>query len=177
MKKGENLLLKVKELKSTQVGDYGSKYAASELVTEKWAKAKSTYMITLKLVRVVFKDDIDVMVKVKATGQRRRSLSGWLSDAEIFYTNLLNTPVAVEKLQRYGYTSERLQSEFDAVKEVGQLHSRRLNETGEAQQATVERDKAFDELCNWYSDFRAIARIALYDKPQLLEVLGITVKR
>jgi hypothetical protein len=47
---------------------------------------------------------------------------------------------------------------------------------GEAQQSTLERDRAFDELTDRYSDFRAIARIALYEKPQLLEVFGIVKK-
>jgi hypothetical protein len=59
------------------------------------------------------------------------------------------------------------------VNEVENLHSKQLSEKGEAQQSTIERDKAFDELCKWYSSFRAIARIALYEKPQLLEALGI----
>jgi hypothetical protein len=174
---GEELLAKYKQLTSVQVGDYGDKYAASGLVIEKWSVAKATYMVTLKIVRVAFKDEPDMLVRFKATGRRRKSLSGWLSDAEIFYTNLLNTPVAVERLNRYSYTLQKLQQEFEMVKEIELLHSRRLTETGEAQQATVERDKAFDELCHWYSDFRAIARIALYEKPQLLEALGITVKK
>ncbi|MDR1583443.1 MAG: hypothetical protein LBS55_09360, partial [Prevotellaceae bacterium] len=49
------------------------------------------------------------------------------------------------------------------------FHSKQLSEKGKAQQSTIERDKAFDELCKWFSSFRAIARIALHDKPQLLE--------
>jgi hypothetical protein len=32
---------------------------------------------------------------------------------------------------------------------------------GGAQQSTQDRDRAFDELCDWFSDFRAIARVAL----------------
>ncbi|MDR0606644.1 MAG: hypothetical protein LBG80_20425 [Bacteroidales bacterium] len=176
IRKAEILLENVKHLTSTQVEDYGDKYAANELVNKQWDISYSTYMIILKIVRVVFKDELDMLKRFKATGKRRQSLSGWLNDANIFYSNILDTPAAIERLQRYGYTYERLQKEYDGVKEVEALHSRKLAEKGEAQQSTVERDKAFDELCNWYSDFRAIARIAFYEKPQLLEALGIKIK-
>ena len=92
------------------------------------------------------------------------------------YANILGTPEALTVLAQYGYSPDRLAAELAAVDEVEALHSKRLGEKSEAQQGTVERDKAIDELCNWYSDFRAIARIALYDTPQLLEAMGITVK-
>jgi hypothetical protein len=88
----------------------------------------------------------------------------------------LNSPECLDELAGYGYTVEKLSKEFEAVKEVEQLHSKQLSEKGHAQQATLERDQAFDELAQWYSHFRAVARIALYDKPQLLEALGIVKK-
>ena len=44
---------------------------------------------------------------------------------------------------------------------------------GKAQQSTKDRDYALDKLANWLSDFIAIARIALEDRPQLLEKMGI----
>jgi len=62
------------------------------------------------------------------------------------------------------------------VKAVAALHSKRLQESGFAQQSTVERDRLVDELCSWYSDFRAIARVALYEHRQWLEALGIVVR-
>jgi hypothetical protein len=134
-------------------------------------------MITVKVLRVAFKARPDMLAKFKVTGERNRSLSGWLNDARIMYANILNTPEALEVLANYGYSLERLNEERDGVEKVEALHSKRLAEKSEAQQGTVERDKAIDALCNWYSDFRAIARIALYDSPQLLEALGITAKR
>jgi hypothetical protein len=92
------------------------------------------------------------------------------------YTNILDTPEALTVLAQYGYSAEKLADEHVAINEIETLHSKRLTEKGEAQQGTVERDKAIDELCNWYSDFRAIARVALHDKPQLLETMGIVKK-
>ena len=46
-------------------------------------------------------------------------------------------------------------------------------EKGEAQQATLDRDKVLDIMEDWLSDFIAISRIALENKPQLLEKMGV----
>ncbi|NLT49572.1 MAG: hypothetical protein GXX85_01480, partial [Ignavibacteria bacterium] len=47
---------------------------------------------------------------------------------------------------------------------------------GESEDATKEKDAAFAKMDKWMSDFYAVARIALEDKPQLLEALGKIVK-
>jgi hypothetical protein len=126
--------------------------------------------------RVAFHRETGKLQDFRATGECHRSLSGWLSDARILYINLQQTPGALETMALYGSTTERLQEEQQQVEEIAQLHSKQLEEIGSAQQSTKDRDHAFDDLCDWYSDFRAIARVALYDKPQLLEALGIVKK-
>ncbi|MDR1895326.1 MAG: hypothetical protein LBR10_00870 [Prevotellaceae bacterium] len=173
---GENLLDAVKSKRASQVAEYGNQYAATGELEKLFTASYGEYMVTVKVSRVALKSQPELLAKFKATGLRNRSLSGWLDDAGIFYTNLLETPEAVAALAAFGITEERLRKEQASVKEVENLHSRQLSEKGEAQQATKDRDKLFDQVCNWYSDFRAIARIALYDKPQLLEALGIVKK-
>jgi hypothetical protein len=173
---GITLLNKAKHLTAAQVGNYGDQYSATDEVDRVWEEKYSMYMVTVKVTRVAFKDRPDLLVKFRVTGRRSRSLSGWLNNARIMYANILDTPEALSILAQFGYTSEKLSAERDAVEQVEALHSKRLAEKSEAQQGTVERDKALDELCNWFSDFRAIARIALYDAPQQLEALGITVR-
>ncbi len=46
-------------------------------------------------------------------------------------------------------------------------------EKGEAQQTTVDRDTAIDNMEEWLADFLSIARIALEERPQLLEKMGV----
>jgi hypothetical protein len=166
-------LANVKRLTAFHAEEYSEQYVATGKLGKAWTATYSKYMITLKVVRVAFHRESGKLQDFRATGQRHRSLSGWLNDARIMYTNLQETPGALETMMQYGYTVERLQEEQQQVEEVAQLHSQQLEETGGAQQSTQDRDHVFDELCDWYSDFRAIARVALYDKPQLLEALGI----
>jgi hypothetical protein len=120
--------------------------------------------------------DIVMAWRKGESGQRKRDLSGWLNDARILYTNLLNDIEALTEMEKYGYTTERLEAEQRQVEEVATLHSKQLGDTGEAQQSTRDRDHAIEAACDWYSDFRAIARVALSDRSQWLEALGI-VKR
>lgn len=176
MAEGQTLLDEAKRLMSLQVENYGGQYAATEQTSKEFEAAYADYMVVMKVIRVAFKGDLNALTGFRATGARSKSLSGWLREARIMYTNLLANAEALAVMARFGIQAERLQQELQQVNEVEALYSKQLEKKGEAQQSTVERDKALDALSNWYSDFRAIARIALYEKPQLLEALGI-VKR
>ena len=176
MAEGKALLDEVTRLMALQIDSYGDQYAASEQVSAEWDKAYADYMVVLKVVRVALKNNTDAIISLKATGRRSKSFSGWLREARILYINLLNDAEALATIQRYGITAVRLQNGLQQVDAVEAFYGKHLEKRGEAQQTTVDRDKAFDELTNWYSDFRAIARIALYEKPQLLEALGIVKK-
>jgi hypothetical protein len=173
---GKQLLEAVTSLIAAQVNEYGEQYAATDEQDKFLTATYANYMIAVKVARVAFKKQPDMLARLSLTGERPRSLSGWLRCARILYTNLLDTPDALAAITAFGYTAEQLQQELSNVNAVENLHSQQLSKKSAAQQTTQERDKAFDELCNWYSDFRAIARIALYDKSQLLEALGIVKK-
>jgi hypothetical protein len=176
MAKGKEMYIKVTDMVITQVEDYSNQYVATSEFKKFREKTYHNYIITLKMIRVAFTDQPEILQRFNAVGRRNRSLSGWLRDSKIMYTNILNSPETLEVMSQYKYTQERLNKEFQDVIEVERLHSIQLREKGMAQQATLDRDEAFDKLCKWYSKFRAIARIALYDRPQLLEALGIVKK-
>jgi hypothetical protein len=172
---GEGMLLEVRRVEALQAEKYSDKYVTTGEFDEQSEEVYALYIITLKVTRVAFRKLPGRLQEVHATGRRRRSLSGWLDDARIMYANL-ETPAMLAEMEKFGYTAARLQQEREQVEAIAALHGKQLQESGVAQQLTVDRDKLIDELCSWYSDFRAIARAALYENPQALEALGIVVK-
>jgi len=157
--------------------EYGEQYTAYETRGSLWSQSYETYGNILTLCRVGLKDKPGVLHSLRATGTRNRSLTGFIKDARMLYTNLLSQPEYLAIMARFCVTAELLENanaEIDALEKASQAYFR---EKGEAQDMTIKRDQLFDNLYNWYSDFRAVLRLALTDSPQLLEKLGIIVKR
>jgi hypothetical protein len=176
IREGEQLWNKANQLMIVQVNEYGNQYAASSEQEKFLEETHEEYMIIVKVSRVALKNHPDMLARLGITGRRPRSLSGWLRSGRILYTNILETSEAFNAVASFGITTQRLQKGLQNIEKIEDLHVKQLSGKSIAQQATQARDKAFDELCEWYSDFRAIARIALYDNPQLLEAMGIVRK-
>jgi hypothetical protein len=173
---GKTMWENVNHLMTNQVKEYSLQYTATD-EQEKFLKTTyAQYMVIVKVCRIAFKKHPDILSGLVVVGKRSRSLSGWLRHARVLYSNLLEIPGALEIIAAYGYPAEQLYKELENIAEVENLHVKQLGGKSAAQQSTQKRDEALDELCDWYSDFRAIARIALYDDPELLEALGITRK-
>ncbi len=127
----------------------------------------------VKIARVALKNNRKAGQSMQLDGDRKSSLSGWINQAKAFYANALNDDEAMAGLAKYGITREVLEAGQAAIQEVEHKFNARLKETGEAQQATLDRDAAFDALQGWMSDFTKVARVALEEQPQYLEMLGI----
>ncbi|MBK7919539.1 MAG: hypothetical protein IPJ94_25435 [Chloroflexi bacterium] len=76
-------------------------------------------------------------------------------------------------LAQYNVTEAQLLAGQTAVTAVANLNANQEKEKSEAQKATKARDKALDDLDEWYVEFRELARIALEDDAQQLEALGL----
>ena len=157
--------------------EYGDQYTANENKNALWDEAQTNYKTILTLSRVALKDKPGALHSLRATGKRNRSLTGFIKDARFLYNNLINQPEYLEIMRRFAITKARLVAANLQIDELERAHENSFKEKGEAQDMTIKRDQLFDDLYNWYSDFRAVARLALNDTPQMLEKLGIIVKR
>ncbi|WP_289053924.1 hypothetical protein [Carboxylicivirga marina] len=170
---GEGLWSKASSLNIAQHKENGEQLAATKALNRSIDAAHAVYMPHLKVARVAFRDDVTYWTQLALKGKRKKSQSGWLGQTKVFYTNLLADEVALEKMAVFGQTREKLEAGHQLVLVAEENLAIRKKEMGEAQDATKARDKAIDELQDWYSDYIEIARLALAEQPQYLEMMGI----
>lgn len=173
---GKALYDNVNQLHQKQQVEYADQYSATDSLQQALTRAQAEYMRHVKIARIALKHGRGAYQKLGLTGDRKRTLSGWLAQARQFYLNALADAPVVGKLATFGLNQQKLEAAQQLVAEVEMANAAQEKEKGEAQQATLERDRAMDELDEWIGDFFAIAQIALEDKPQLLEKLGIVTK-
>ncbi|NJN59574.1 MAG: hypothetical protein HC879_19845 [Leptolyngbyaceae cyanobacterium SL_5_9] len=159
-----------------QRAEYGDQRTATTALKQTWETAKKSYMRYVKVARIAFKDNAGVATRLELEGDRKKTLSGWLAQANQFYTNLLNAPELLTQLREYGITADKLQAGQAEVLAVDAANLSQKTEKGDAQTATQAKEKAIAALQSWMSDFTGIARLALESDRQLLEALGIVVK-
>lgn len=170
---GKALLESANRLQQTQQKEYGDQFEATGALKEVWEKADKDYMRFVKVARIALKSEYALYQKLALSGRRKKTLSGWIGQAKQFYLNTLADTAVLDKMAAFGMTQAKLEAGKALLEQTEAANAAQEKEKGEAQQATLERDNAVEQLEEWLSDFIAIARIALEEKPQLLEQLGI----
>ena len=105
------------------------------------------------------------------------SITKKIETANYSITNALNNPVITTALTAFGYDTTNLTDVQALLTTYENVTATQKTQTAEAQQATLDRDKAMKALDIWMRGFQEVSKIALEANPQLLEALRIAVKR
>lgn len=175
MQAGKQLYERALSLCHRQQAAYGEQYAATDALNAARAEANDVYMRHLRVARIAFKEDDDAQQQLALAGRRERALAGWIVQVRQFYTNALGDEEVRAALGQFGITSDALEAGLALVDGVAAAKARQQRRKGDALDATEARNEALRALDEWMRDFTAIARVALEEEPQLLEMLGIVV--
>lgn len=175
LEEGRALLEAAQDAQQTMTAEYSEQYEATDALEDAHEAAHQTYIRHLKVARVALKDDRGAAEALKLRGRRKETISGWIDQARTFYDNALADEDIQDALAEFNVTTEDLNEALAQVDAVAAANSTQEQEKGDAQDATQARDAAVEKLDEWMSDFFAIARVALEDRPQQLEKLGLTV--
>lgn len=134
-----------------------------------WASAESSYMRHVRLARVAFKRQPTLWHVLGIAGERKQSLSGFLEEAELFYSQALENQEVLNGLAALNTPQRELEEAQAQVAAARALADSRAQASAEPPAPDErERDQALDTLHEWLDDFHAIARIALENEPELL---------
>ncbi|WKN30964.1 hypothetical protein PZB74_18580 [Porifericola rhodea] len=150
---------------------YGNQYNNSQNFYTQKKDTEKNYKKHLQLARVAYYEDKEMINRLHL-GRQSYAVDQWLERAKTFYTVILDDTT---KMNAFGISVSELDQMLAEVEALIASRQDQISSKGEAQNATQQRNDAFDALDAWMRDFRKAARFAMRDEPQLLESLGIKV--
>lgn len=174
--KGKNLLTETrKAYDANKIEDDETSVVYSKFVAKR-EQIENIYNLDRKKAKVVFRNDPVNSDKLAISGTMPRTYIKWLEIVKKFY-ELASADTDIQtKLARLKITADDLIATKALIVDLDNLRAEYLKEKGESQEATKTKDVAFAKIDDWMSEFYAVAKIGLEDKPQLLESLGKLVK-
>lgn len=149
--------------------------AATATYNQADAAASHAYMRGVKLCRTLYWDDAVTYRALGLSGNRKKGFAAKVAQMRLFYTTALGSPEILTTLTSYGFSGSQLQADLALVAALESARSQREVESGIVQDATQSREQAITALERWMREFVTIARLALEENPQRLEMLGLTV--
>lgn len=149
---------------------------AYDAFAKKFGELKKTYATDRKKVKIIYKDDDRTLSALAVKGVASIRTVALLDDMDTLYKQLQTNETLRNPLKRLKITDQHIAAQLTLLEEVKKKYSDYLKEKGESQQATKDKDEALAKLEKWVREFYAITKIALEDKPQLLESVGKLVR-
>lgn len=143
---------------------------------EKYQETLKEYTTDRKKARIIFEDNEEAIRSLSLKGRTAKVTSKSLEEMRAFYQALDTVSTLLTPLAQLKITPERVKTQLQNLTATDKKYADYLQEKGESQQATKYKDISFDNLDKWVSKFFKVAKIALEDKPQLLESLGKFVR-
>ncbi len=159
---------------TNQIEDDETSAAYNKYDTVK-GELETMYSLHRKKAKVIFRKDQVTAERLGITGRIPQSYIKWLEKVRKFYSVGIADEDIMTKLDRLKVTARDLAAGTTLITQIEAARSVYLIEKGESQTATQLKDEAMAKLDDWMSEFYAIAKIGLEDKPQLLESLGKVV--
>ena len=160
---------------SGKTGVHGAKKDATSQVDQSQAAARLAYQDLAKTARKAFRDDKAKLAILGLSGPEPDSTAGFLNAARTLFDNA-KTPAVQAVLQDYGYTPEFLASERAKIDAFDQSDQSQEAAKGASEGATQTQQQKLADLNAWVSTYLGIAQIALRDRTDLQEKIGIKVR-
>lgn len=125
------------------------------------------------LARVAFRNNPVWLEKMELVGPRQKALPAWIRQASSFYRH---APAVKETLVAFQVPTKEVTEMNKLLARMVELRALQVDLKGRAQVISQQKKRTQATLRREMARFYRIARIALDEEPQYLEVLGLSVK-
>ncbi len=172
IKQGRAMRVELDELMMQQEDAHLAAKDATRVLNEARQQADTMFSTHLSIARIAFKDDPTFWNALKLGQARERGLPDWMVQIQRFYTRIV---VVAKEMEKYNVPQKELIETRKLIAQIGNLQRLQKKAKGQAQVATQNKAKAINDLELWMRRFFRIARVALDQNPQQLEMLGVVV--
>ncbi len=138
--------------------------------------AVGAYQEYSALAKGELKKSKESLTKLGLNNPMPRSEAKFIEAGKTLFENARSDAAIKAAMLTYGYDDAKLQGEKAKILAFEKADAGQRAAEGAAQNSTDEQEKTMEELNDWTAQFRKAAKIALKDKKQLLEKLGIRVR-
>ncbi len=150
----------------------GAQQDATQQEDEARKIAWDAYQALAKVARAIFADDKARLETLGLRGSMPQATAAFIAAA----TTLFDNAEGIPELAAYGYDAAKLASERAKIAAYAEANNRQEAAKGAAQQSTREQDEALKALNEWLAQYVKIAKVALREKAQLLEKIGVVAR-
>lgn len=137
---------------------------------------KEVYRGHRKRAKLAFEDDPTALYDLALLGKQSRINSVWVDMVTKFYNTLLDNEAYLATIATMGVAKEDVEAAQALIAPLNEAYTAFVREKGESEEATRVKEQAARDLELYMNRFWKAARIALEDKPQLMESLKKVVK-
>jgi hypothetical protein len=173
--KAEDLLVKAESLYMKKGPQVGQKVSLSIQVTKKIDKIYDDFMIFAKMIRTDLKKDPAFFSEFNLSRKRDRTITGKVKEPKTFYQNCLdNEKIGNFMATKHGLTREKIDALLAEIAAVEKELENKATMIKNAEEATQKRNEVFQELSDWWLNYRRLLTHVFQDDPQRLEEFNIT---
>lgn len=173
---GEALYTNFVEKYDTNKTETAQETTAYAVFSNAFETTTAIYKTDRKKAKIIFKNQPDVLRNLQLNKPLLERNAVVIDTMRLFYDMLHNNTELLSALNRLKITADHVNQQLANVANVQTVYAAYVQEKGESQQATQDKNKAFDAVSKWVSEFYSVAKIALEDQPQLLESIAKWVR-
>ena len=125
--------------------------------------------------KLVYKTNDAAQISLGLKTAMSRTILPLLEEIAYFYKNLNEQEALRSPLERVKITQADITSQQSKVTEAKNLYAIYSQEKNESEQATKDKNVAFEALDKWTKELYSYAKYALADQPQFLQIFGKAV--